>query len=231
MRPGGADGRSWSAELYLRLFSLRSPEARWSGDEMVRNRDFIDDRLDTDRWRASAPLREASRDSVDEQDAAPYAVRLTTIQRSLSACVAHRARAAHGFGSGDVEVIVGEEQMGQCSRAVRAPCSADDRGHEHRWWRIVTDRVVFGELSFGEDHAACWSGQSGAERKVGLMRLRFNQHTVQGTNAALTEHCSESGRSGEVMQKQSKSGAHPGLVAVNRLLRGLDHPSFITRKN
>ncbi len=102
---------------------------------MLRDRDLVENDLDAfGRW-ATTPPWEPCRLAVDQQRPAPHPVRLVTHERVFEACSPERARPTDRLRASDVEVLVGEEEVGERAGTVGASCSTDER--DERRGRVV----------------------------------------------------------------------------------------------
>jgi len=77
------------------------------------NRDFFGDRFDAMRWWATSTTSESGGFPVDHEGATPHAIGLTPLQGTREARRGALAGPADSLRPGDVEVIVGEEEMSE----------------------------------------------------------------------------------------------------------------------
>ena len=73
--------------------------------------------------------------AVDHQLATPHAPRLAPVEGPAQARPAHGAHRADGSGAGELDEVLGEEQVGQRRAGVGAPGLAVDLDVERRAWR------------------------------------------------------------------------------------------------
>ncbi len=164
MRPWQPEA-AWTAAMIAADRPEPSGEStRRSGDEVFGNRDFLGDRFDAMDWRATASAGEAHRFAVDQQGPAPDAVRFAAFERTGEAVGLQGAGATDRLGPSDLEVVVGEEEMGERAGPIRASSPADER-RERRLAEFDLEGVALG--------------------------LRFDEHGSEGTDGALTGRCSK----------------------------------------
>lgn len=124
-----------------------------SGDQVWWERHLVDDedRSRLFRRTPTTPL-DGDHHTVDEQLTTPDPVGLGAFDRSGEARLSETAPAAHRLGPSDVELVLGEEQVGECAvpvgtsgetrqrRSVVRPNQGDTSAHRATADRFGTDR-------------------------------------------------------------------------------------------
>src|SRR5262245_41499860 len=92
-----------------------------SGDEVRGHRNLVDDEWES--WllrRPAASALDGDDDTIDDQFASPDAVHLGPLEGAVQALLGQSALLADRLRAGDVELVLGEEQMRQRAVAVGA---------------------------------------------------------------------------------------------------------------
>jgi hypothetical protein len=133
---------------------------------VLRNRNLIGHELDAVRRRTATSSRESDGLAVDQQRSTPDAVRLAPDESAFETMRAEHAGSTDRLRSSDVEIVVGEEEVGKRPRAIRASSTTDKR------WSL-TCRIV--GLVIGEAQ---------------VVKVRFSEHDFEFRAGALPGRCS-----------------------------------------